>query len=141
MNAVLTTICDIMKVAISLPVDININQFLRKSLIRISSTSNYICNWDYDHSNNSNFYQRHCILIQLSNRVVDYKCDSDTSCRILHSERILSAFPILLTKWRMPNVTQTEKDLHQPEIWPDLPENCQTPKSSKNFGHSPVKSL
>ena len=43
------------------------------------------------------------------------------------------------------SVLQTEKDLFQPEVRPNLSENChfstffRTPKSSKTFGHSPVK--
>ena len=42
-------------------------------------------------------------------------------------------------------VLQTEMELFQPEIWGNLPENWhfstffRTPKSSKTFGHSPVK--
>ena len=45
------------------------------------------------------------------------------------------------------SVLQTENDLFQHEILPNLSENChyltsfRTPKSSKTFGHSPVKSV
>ena len=49
---------------------------------------------------------------------------------------------------RMPkcnSVLLTEEDLFQYEIWANLPKNCclstfiQPPKSSKTFGHTPVK--